>query len=533
MRQQLQDRADDWRWFATPRRLAVWVPGVAARATRPPRAGQAHAGERRPRRRGPADAGAAEEACRARRRCGGGARAAAPCRRQERKPLPRQPRPGRRPSPTDCRRRCTTRSRKLPIPKVMQYQLDDGWTERRVRPSGAWPGRAARRRGRAGARARPRRRPHDARPSLRGAPADDRAARRRQLRRSSCATTARCIASFDERRAEIDAQLGAAAAGEGLRPIDDEALLDEVTALVERPNVLLCRFDAEFLAVPPECLVLTMKANQKYFPLLDGERSPDEPFPRRQQHPAGRSVAHRRRQRARRPAAPRRRQVLLRPGPQAHARVARSSARQGRLPRQARQPGRSRRVACARSRAGSPSGSAPTSRAPTARRSLAKADLLTDMVGEFPELQGIMGGYYAAHDGESPEVVAGDPRPVREPARRRRRRRDRTRSATRCSIADRAETLVGIWGIGLKPTGDKDPYALRRHALTLIDALQRIAQRGAARTRSPCASCSSSVVATFVDAARGRCRRRGRGPSSTSATSSSSPRSTTRARSTR
>jgi glycyl-tRNA synthetase beta chain len=78
------------------------------------------------------------------------------------------------------------------------------------------------------------------------------------------------IAGFAARRAEIERQLKAAAAKEGLQPIDDDALLDEVTALVERPNVLLCQFEPEFLAVPQECLILTMKANQKYFPLLDG-----------------------------------------------------------------------------------------------------------------------------------------------------------------------------------------------------------------------------------------------------------------------
>ena len=79
------------------------------------------------------------------------------------------------------------------------------------------------------------------------------------------------IASFAERRAEIVRQLQAAAAkvGNGARPIEDEALLDEVTALVERPNVLTCQFETEFLGVPQECLILTMKANQKYFPLVD------------------------------------------------------------------------------------------------------------------------------------------------------------------------------------------------------------------------------------------------------------------------
>ncbi len=81
------------------------------------------------------------------------------------------------------------------------------------------------------------------------------------------------IPSFEKRRAEIARQLAEAAAkaGGGVKPIVDDALLDEVTALVERPNVLLCQFDAQFLEVPQECLILTMKANQKYFPLLDGK----------------------------------------------------------------------------------------------------------------------------------------------------------------------------------------------------------------------------------------------------------------------
>ena len=81
------------------------------------------------------------------------------------------------------------------------------------------------------------------------------------------------IASFDERRREIALQLQAAAqqVGGGVRPIEDDALLDEVTALVERPNVLICQFEEEFFEVPQECLILTMKANQKYFPLLDAQ----------------------------------------------------------------------------------------------------------------------------------------------------------------------------------------------------------------------------------------------------------------------
>jgi glycyl-tRNA synthetase beta chain len=100
---------------------------------------------------------------------------------------------------------------------------------------------------------------------------------------------------------------------------------------------------------------------------------------------------------------------------------------------------------------------------------LSKADLLTDMVGEFPELQGIMGTYYARHDGEADEVAtaigehyqprfAGDALPT-------------TRTGTVVAMADKLETLVGIWGIGLAPSGDKDPFALRRHALGIIRML--------------------------------------------------------------
>ena len=100
---------------------------------------------------------------------------------------------------------------------------------------------------------------------------------------------------------------------------------------------------------------------------------------------------------------------------------------------------------------------------------LSKADLLTDMVGEFPELQGIMGTYYARHDGEHEEVAlaasehyqprfAGDTLPS-------------TATGTAVALADKVETLVGIWAIGLQPTGDKDPFALRRHALGVLRML--------------------------------------------------------------
>ena len=162
--------------------------------------------------------------------------------------------------------------RLLPIPKVMRYQLQDGWSSVNfVRPahglvalhgSDVVPVTAL------GLSADRTTQGHRFEASVHPVAlthADHYAA---QLRSEGAV-----IASFAERRAEIVRQLQAAAEriGGGVRPIEDDALLDEVTALVERPNVLVCQFEQEFLAVPQECLILTMKANQKYFPLLNAE----------------------------------------------------------------------------------------------------------------------------------------------------------------------------------------------------------------------------------------------------------------------
>jgi hypothetical protein len=136
------------------------------------------------------------------------------------------------------------------------------------------------------------------------------------------------IASFAERKAEIARQLAAAAArlGGGARPIEDDALLDEVTALVERPNVLVCEFEEQFLGVPQECLILTMKANQKYFPLLDAAGKLTNKFLVVSNiSPEDTELRHRR-QRARGAPASGRRQVLLRPGPQKDIGLARGQA---------------------------------------------------------------------------------------------------------------------------------------------------------------------------------------------------------------
>ena len=278
------------------------------------------------------------------------------------------------------------------------------------------------------------------------------------------------MASFDARQAEILRQLHAAAAKEGLAPIQDAALLDEVTALVERPNVLLCRFEPEFLAVPQECLILTMKANQKYFPLLDAQGNLTNRFL------VVSNVT---------PDDPRRviegNERVVRPR-LADARFFFDQDR--RTPLASRVEGLSRVVyhhklgsqgervervrAIARSIGLQLGGSVLCEQADQAAM-LAKADLLTDMVGEFPELQGTMGSYYARHDGLGEQVAfaiedhyrpryAGDALP-RHP------------TGVVVALADKLETLVGLFGIGQLPSGDRDPFALRRHALGVVRML--------------------------------------------------------------
>ena len=279
------------------------------------------------------------------------------------------------------------------------------------------------------------------------------------------------IAGFEARRDEIARQLAAAAAREGLTPIDDAALLDEVTALVERPNVLLCRFDPEFLAVPQECLILTMKANQKYFPLLDAQGRLTERFL---------VVSNIR------PADPGRviegNQRVVRPR-LADAKFFFDQDRKkrledrvagldkvvyhGKLGSQGERMQRVRAIAAAIAR--QLGRDAATLENVDLAARLAKADLLSDMVGEFPELQGTMGAYYARHDGLPNDVAdaiedhykprfAGDALP-------------RGEVGVMVALADKLETLVGLFGIGQVPTGDKDPFALRRHALGVIRML--------------------------------------------------------------
>jgi glycyl-tRNA synthetase beta chain len=280
------------------------------------------------------------------------------------------------------------------------------------------------------------------------------------------------IASFAERRAEIVRQLQAAAAkvGNGARPIEDEALLDEVTALVERPNVLTCQFETEFLGVPQECLILTMKANQKYFPLIDASGKLTNRFLVVSNiTPDDASLVIGGNERVVRPRLAdakfffdQDRKKTLESRVEGLSKVVYHN-------KLGTQGERMARVCTIAKAIGQQVGGDLLAKQAEQAARLAKTDLLTDMVGEFPELQGIMGGYYARHDGLSSDVAeaiedhykprfAGDELP-------------RNKVGLVVALADKLETLVGMFGIGNVPTGDKDPFALRRHALGVIRML--------------------------------------------------------------
>ena len=357
----------------------------------------------------------------------------------------------------------------LPIPKVMSYQLQDGWSSVNfVRPAHALValhGADVVHVSVLGLNSGNATKGHRFEAAVDPVVIADADSYAETLKRDGAV-----IASFAERRAEIVRQLAAAAAWAGGKPIDDDALLDEVTALVERPNVLVGQFEQEFLAVPQECLILTMKANQKYFPLLDAAGKLTNKFLVVSNiSPDDASAVIGGNERVVRPRL-------------ADAKFFFDQDRKKSLESRVvglskvvyhnklgTQGERMQRVAAiARAIAEQLGGGELVQHAEQAAV-LAKADLLTDMVGEFPELQGIMGRYYAQHDGLNGDVAdaiedhykprfAGDSLP-------------RGRVGTVVALADKLETLVGMFGIGQIPTGDKDPFALRRHALGVIRML--------------------------------------------------------------
>ena len=378
---------------------------------------------------------------------------------------------------------------KLPISKVMAYQLGDGWsTVKFVRPAhglvalhgdAVVPVRAL---GLTAGRETHGHRFEAKRDPIILRNADDYV--------EQIQDDGRVIPEFSKRRAKIARQLetswvesgiavgsvgivgglGPAGIVGGVKPIADDALLDEVTALVEWPNVLVGQFDAAFLEVPQECLILTMKANQKYFPLLDADGKLTNKFlVVANISPADPSAVIGGNERVVRPRLAdakffydQDRKKRLEDRVLGLAKV----VYHGKLGTQGERVGRVQAMARA---IGEKLGGGELAHLADHAALLAKADLLTDMVGEFPELQGIMGRYYAMHDGEDRHVAdaiedhyktrfAGDALP-------------RNEVGVVVALADKLETLVGLFGIGERPTGDKDPFALRRHALGVVRML--------------------------------------------------------------
>ena len=377
----------------------------------------------------------------------------------------------------------------LPIPKVMTYQRPDGSEQKFVRPAHrllALHGDAivaANALGLASDRLSEGHRFQGTR-ALSFASADDYP---RRLQSEGCV-----IANFDERRATIERALRSKAkslsaslsgtpsastsesartsASSSASPLEDAytALLDEVTALTENPAVYAGAFEAEFLDVPQECLILTMRTNQKYFPLFDegGKLRRDFLIVSNMQLDDPSRVI----QGNERVVRPRLADAKFFYDQDRKTKLADRVARLGsvvyhnKLGTQLQRVERMQKLATKIATAiGADAGLAQHAAA------LAKADLVTDMVGEFPELQGIMGRYYALHDREPAAVAdaieqhyrpkfAGDALPE-------------SPVAVAVALADKLDTLVGIYGIGLVPTGDKDAFGLRRHAVGVLRIL--------------------------------------------------------------
>ena len=279
------------------------------------------------------------------------------------------------------------------------------------------------------------------------------------------------IANYEERMQTMRSELRQAS--QGKQVLMPDSLLEEVCSLVEWPAVYICQFEEEFLAIPQECLILTMQTNQKYFAMTDMNGKLSNQFlivsNIETKTPEAIISGNERVVRPRLADAKffyeqDRKKSLINRTPLLSKVVYHNKL--------GTQLERTERVAKIASLiAHLLKASHPAIDVSLAERAakIAKADLLTDMVGEFPELQGVMGRYYALNDKEHPDVAAacmehyaprfaGDLLPT-------------TDTGTVLALADKLETLVGIWGIGLAPTGEKDPFALRRHALGICRIL--------------------------------------------------------------
>jgi glycyl-tRNA synthetase beta chain len=278
------------------------------------------------------------------------------------------------------------------------------------------------------------------------------------------------IASFLERRSMIEAALGVAegVAGPGARAVKDDALLDEVAALVEWPVPVEARFEERFLQLPREVLISTLQEHQRYFPIEDasGKLTPwfltisnIESLDPSKVRAGNERVVRPRLADAAFFWEQDRKQPL-------------ASLREGldKVTFQAKLGSVGEKARRVRTLAGEIAASMGKDRAAAERAAeLSKCDLLSAMVGEFPDLQGVMGGYYAKADGETEEVAtairehylprgAGDSLPT-------------TDAGLAVSVADKLDTLAGIFSIGQKPTGAKDPFGLRRAAIGVLRAL--------------------------------------------------------------
>jgi glycyl-tRNA synthetase beta chain len=278
----------------------------------------------------------------------------------------------------------------------------------------------------------------------------------------------RVIASFEERRTRMLASIEAAAQKLNAEPVMPDALIDEVAALVEWPVVYESGFEDEFLDVPQECLILTMQQNQKYFALQDADGRLLNRFLLvsniQAEDPSLIIAGNARVVRARLADARFFYQQDRKHPLDARLPQLASVVYHNRLGSQLERVERLTTIAVALAR----ELGADLSHVERAAR-LAKADLRTEMVAEFPELQGTMGMYYARHDRESEDVALAI-----EQHYRPRFAGDRLPSSTVgicVALGDKLEALAGFFGIEERPTGDKDPYALRRHALGVLRML--------------------------------------------------------------
>jgi len=416
---------------------------------------------------------------------------------------------------------------KLPIPKVMSYQRPDGATVQFVRPvhsllalhgAGVVPLSLL---GLAAGRSTLGHRFLSDGQSFDVADAD---AYQELLK-----TRGKVVASTEERKEAIRTQLLAKAGGDQV--LMPESLLDEVAALVEWPVVYECKFEDAFLSVPQECLILTMQTNQKYFALTDSAGKLRSRFlivsNLETDDPSAIVGGNERVVRPRLSDAKfffeqDKKKTLASRLPQLA-----NVVYHNKLGTQLERTQRVTRLAGAiAARLGYDVQLAERG------AQLAKADLLTDMVGEFPELQGIMGTYYARNDNEPEEVAlaasehyqprfSGDALPS-------------TNTGLVVALADKLETLIGIWSIGLQPTGEKDPFALRRHALGVMrmlvekrlplgiaDLLKQAAAvfEGQAGFKDP----AREVTAFMLDRLRGLLRDRGFSPNEVEAVLAQNP----------